>query len=125
MPPHLHPRSRFTSSLFATTLFASFFVVALPHALPCPAPRVVRADGEMPDGTPRKRRRRRIVEAEEGEPVILKGNQAEESKHGDSGSSLQVSMAKRECPVPKPGGLMGEMLGFKPSSRDEKGAKPP
>ena len=125
MPPHLHPRSRFTSSLFATTLFASFFVVALPHALPCPAPRVVRADGEMPDGTPRRRRKRKIVESEEGEPVISKGIRAGEGCNEDSGSSLQTSMPKRECPVPKPGGLMGEILGFKPSSSDGKGAKPP
>jgi cytochrome c oxidase assembly factor 2 len=61
MPPLLHPRSRFTSSLFATTVFASFFVVALPHILPCPAPRLAYADGEMPDGTPQRR-------AEEGVP---------------------------------------------------------
>ena len=46
-PPHLHPRSRTTSSLFATTLVLSFFVVGLPHILPCPAPRTVLADGDM------------------------------------------------------------------------------
>ncbi|KAH6856637.1 hypothetical protein B0I37DRAFT_443286 [Chaetomium sp. MPI-CAGE-AT-0009] len=44
-PPHLHPRSRMTSSLFATTVLASFLVVALPHILPCPAPRRAYADG--------------------------------------------------------------------------------
>lgn len=31
---------------------------------------------------------------------------------------------KRECPVPKPGGIVGEILGFK-SSTGEKGNKPP
>ncbi|KAK6600356.1 hypothetical protein H4I96_07682 [Botrytis cinerea] len=58
MPPHLHPRSRFTSSLFAGTLFASFFVVALPHVLPCPAPRVVYADDGSGSQRPRRRRRK-------------------------------------------------------------------
>ncbi|EAQ88107.1 hypothetical protein CHGG_04726 [Chaetomium globosum CBS 148.51] len=37
-----------TSSLFATTVLASFLVVALPHILPCPAPRRAYADeGDM------------------------------------------------------------------------------
>jgi cytochrome c oxidase assembly factor 2 len=33
-------------------------------------------------------------------------------------------VVKRECPVPKPGGIVGEILGFK-SSSGEKGSKPP
>jgi cytochrome c oxidase assembly factor 2 len=33
-------------------------------------------------------------------------------------------ISKRECPVPKPGGIVGEILGFK-SSSGEKGSKPP
>lgn len=32
--------------------------------------------------------------------------------------------AKRECPVPKPGGIVGGLLGFK-SNVDEKGSRPP
>jgi cytochrome c oxidase assembly factor 2 len=107
MPPHLHPRSRLTSSLFATTLFASFFVVALPHVLPCPAPRVAYAD----DGTPqngKRRRRRKCSDAGEKENV------AEES--GDEVEGAGVRGNKRECPLPKPGGIVGEMLGFKSSS---------
>jgi cytochrome c oxidase assembly factor 2 len=122
MPPHLHPRSRFTSSLFATTLFASFFVVALPHVLPCPAPRVAYADGEMPDGTPKRRRRRRkCVDTEESkrEPILM---------DGDDGilTLTRKPGLKRECPVPKPGGLVGEILGLKPSNNDADGkGKPP
>lgn len=107
MPPHLHPRSRLTSSLFATTLFASFFVVALPHVLPCPAPRVAYAD----DGTPqngKRRRRRKCSDAGEKENVV------EES--GDEVEGAGVRGNKRECPLPKPGGIVGEMLGFKSSS---------
>ncbi|KAH8912366.1 hypothetical protein BR93DRAFT_922331 [Coniochaeta sp. PMI_546] len=94
-----------TSSLFATTVFASFFVVALPHILPCPAPRVKYADGEMPEGKRRRRRKPEITETPEGNIV-------------DFGSSIedegpQIGKTKRECPVPKPGGAVGELLGFK------------
>ncbi len=128
MPPHppaLHPRSRLTSSLFATTLFASFFVVALPHVLPCPAPRVVYAD----DGTPRPRRRRRksvdMNENEkEGEKVQLKQVDVEESEE----EAVEVR-AGRECPIPKPPGFVGELLGFKKvetgRSSDGKEGRPP
>jgi cytochrome c oxidase assembly factor 2 len=51
---------------------------------------------------------------------------------GDEGESTVVALMKgskpkRECPVPKPGGLVGELLGFQPSRGDgiEKGSKPP
>ncbi|KAN0096101.1 hypothetical protein V8E51_014906 [Hyaloscypha variabilis] len=124
MPPHLHPRSRLTSSLFATTLFASFFVVALPHILPCPAPRVLYAD----DGTPipRKRRRRPALCPSEGDGG--KGEEGmvvgEEGKEDVEEEGEGEKRAKRECPVPKPGGIVGEILGFKASS-GERGGKPP
>lgn len=63
MPSHLHPRSRMTSSLFATTILASFFVVGLPHILPCPRPSSTRMmEGEQvfadENGRPRRRRRK-------------------------------------------------------------------
>jgi len=117
-PPHLHPRSRMTSSLFATTILASFFVVALPHVLPCPAPRGVFADGEMPDGTKRRRRRRsENLEAKDG---IVDFNSV---TAGDEASTAKASMPKRECPVPRPGGRIGELLGFK-GPEDGSGSKP-
>ncbi|MCJ1314237.1 hypothetical protein MMC25_007917 [Agyrium rufum] len=59
MPSPLHPRSRQTSSLFATTLLVSFLVVTMPHLLPCPAPRV-----EFADEDGRKRRRKVAMTAE-------------------------------------------------------------
>jgi cytochrome c oxidase assembly factor 2 len=129
MPPALHPRSRLTSSLFATTLFASFFVVALPHVLPCPAPRVAYADGEMsPDGTLPKRRRRRRCEGEQ-QQQLKDGRGAEESSDDrESVSAGETSSRKsqRECPVPKPGGIVGEILGFRAaSSNDGKGSSRP
>jgi cytochrome c oxidase assembly factor 2 len=43
---------------------------------------------------------------------------------GDMEGKGEKRVVKRECPVPKPGGIVGEILGFKSSSR-EKGSKPP
>ena len=108
MPPHLHPRSRMTSSLFATTVVASFFVVALPHILPCPAPRVAYADGEaMVDETGRRRRRR------PAQPVEIKNGIAQfERTTEEASASMMEDRSNRQCPVPKPGGILGEMLGF-------------
>ncbi|KAK7927007.1 hypothetical protein PG985_004005 [Apiospora marii] len=107
MPPHLHPRSRMTSSLFATAVAASFFVVALPHMLPCPAPRVKYADCEVsPDGTRRRRRRK-------PEPVEVKDEMAQFQSSNEDFDRLSSAQSKRECPVPKPGGVIGGLMGFK------------
>jgi cytochrome c oxidase assembly factor 2 len=43
---------------------------------------------------------------------------------GDMEGKGEKRVVKRECPVPKPGGIVGEILGFK-SSSGEKGSKPP
>ena len=123
MPPHMHPRSRFTSSLFATTLFASFFVVVLPHALPCPAPRVVYADDGTPQAGKRRRRRKCPVDEIDGNRVVTGASAMEESR--DDIEDVGLRRQKRECPVPKPIGLVGEILGFGGSSSDGKGSKPP
>jgi cytochrome c oxidase assembly factor 2 len=98
-----------TSSLFATTVFASFFVVALPHILPCPAPRVKYADGEMPPEGKQRRRRRKpeITETAEGNIVDFGSSSSSEE------DGLKTARTKRECPVPKPGGAVGELLGFR------------
>lgn len=108
MPPHLHPRSRMTSSLFATTVAASFFVVALPHVLPCPVPRARFADGEiMVDENGRRRRWKRKDSSPEVKDGIVQFNDttAEEVERAEQ-------RVKRECPLPKPGGMLGEWLGF-------------
>ncbi|KAK4236987.1 hypothetical protein C8A03DRAFT_16423 [Achaetomium macrosporum] len=129
--PHLHPRSRMTSSLFATTVLASFLVVALPHVLPCPAPRRAYADGEMPapgDAEAVKRRRRRrtakpdLVGLEGGHSVDagednrigiveFRPGTGDMSQNGDGSRRVKAGRG-RECPVPKPGGILGEWLGF-------------
>lgn len=105
-----------TSSLFATIAITSFFVVTLPHVLPCPAPRVSYADGEIiEDQNGRKRRRRRspAQDAEVKDGVVEFKNIAQVDFIEKDG--------KRECPVPKPGGIVGELLGFrKPGSEKTK-----
>ena len=113
MTPHLHPRSRLTSSLFGTTLVVSFLVVAMPHIVPCPAPRVQFADSELEtleNGQVKRRRTR---------PIRTKGvSQDEESVLGaQTAVSVEEEVAMRkaahECPVPKPHGIIGKLLGFK------------
>lgn len=48
------------------------------------------------------------------------------SGESDDGEEMEGSrnLAKRECPVPKPGGVLGGILGFK-SSVGENASKPP
>jgi len=108
-----------TSSLFATTVIASFFVVALPHVLPCPAPRAVYADGEMPDGTKRRRRRRtEPAETPEGPVQFPKKTNADDD-------DAAVAASKRECPVPKPTGMLGQLMGFRKGQTDESDPRKP
>ncbi|KAF2808223.1 uncharacterized protein BDZ99DRAFT_49558 [Mytilinidion resinicola] len=137
MPPALHPRSRMTMSLFSTTLAISFLVVATPHVLPCPVP-AARADAADPD---RPRRRRRCQRDEHGN--VIPGTEIQATSSGgtdalglgekwkegerdveaevqDEGTSRRVPRG-RECPVPKPGGLVGQILGI---PKDERGEMP-
>ncbi|KZM27126.1 uncharacterized protein EKO05_0009007 [Ascochyta rabiei] len=103
MPPHMHPRSRMTASLFTTTLMVSFLVVAAPHLIPCPVdPRTL---NDSADPT-RKRRRRRIPEPEGDEATDALSNEATRKRIEDKFSP------KRECPIPRPGGLVGQVLGM-------------
>lgn len=106
-----------TSSLFATTMIASFFVVTLPHILPCPAPRVTYADGEIvrdENGRRRRRRRQLSQEPEVQDGVVQFNNLTEEDL-----VNSERTKSKRECPVPKPGGKVGELLGFKKSTSED------
>lgn len=97
-----------TSSIFATTVVACFFVVALPHVLSCPAPRVAYADGDTLVDENGRRLRRRTAQ-----PVEVKDGIAQfEKSSEEAGRSLMESRGSRECPVPKPGGVLGELLGF-------------
>ena len=104
----MHPRSRMTASLFTTTLMVSFLVVAAPHLIPCPVdPRTL---NDSADPT-RRRRRRKPVESD---------SQEGESREGEDGALEQQRRMmleermnpKRECPIPKPGGLVGQVFGM-------------
>jgi len=106
-----------TSSLFATTVLASFFVVALPHILPCPAPRVAFADGEMSDGKRRRRKRPEVTETKDGYVQF----QPERDEADDKAKAV---VSARECPVPKPTGVLGGILGFNKENGDEPESRP-
>ena len=133
MPPHLHPRSTATSTLFAGTLLASFIVVGIPHVFPCPRPRRGYADSERQieydaDGKPIavKRRKRDTPASEAGDTAAkLEGKQIAKSMSQARTLEEEAALFKqlqqeadivereaRECPVPKPGGMVGRILGF-------------
>jgi hypothetical protein len=55
-----------------------------------------------------------------------------EGSEGEDGLESALRKPKRECQVPKPGGIVGEMFGFRTnsaassiSSNDGKGSRPP
>lgn len=110
MPPHLHPRSRMTTSLFTTTLMVSFLVVAAPHLIPCPVDPRTLADSADPTAQHRLRRRlwrRESSDSLDGETcnTVLSEERRRQTQIEDKLS------ARRECPVPKPRGLIGTVLG--------------
>jgi cytochrome c oxidase assembly factor 2 len=115
MPPILHPKSPQTLSLFTTTLALAFGVVTLPHVFPCPVDhrRKMYADGE----TPERRRMRKMANA---------GSTASDNSASDATQHTDIfarDPSKRECPVPKPTGLIGQLLGFRESSAQRENVK--
>jgi cytochrome c oxidase assembly factor 2 len=108
MVAHLHPRSRSTMSLFSGCLAICFAVVAAPHVLPCPVDKTQLADSASPDGEPRRRRRRK-----QSTPPPNSDRQDE----NDMNDINAMARPKRECPVPKPSGLIGQVMGFKPQEQ--------
>lgn len=121
MPPHLHPRSLTTTSLLGTTLLVSFLVVGMPHIIPCPAPRLAFAEGEqisISEAGRRQRVKRRRIE-----------DQGQEDSISEAESVTLLDQRKgsvkkaRECPVPKPMGIIGCLLGSEKG--EEEVALPP
>lgn len=102
-----------TTSLFTTTLAISFLVVAMPHLLPCPVDPRVHADSADPDALTGKKRRRRIPRDETCNDVMA------EERVRKQLEIEQRKTPKRECPVPKPGGLIGQVLGLKKEEDEE------
>lgn len=88
--------------------------MALPHVLPCPAPRRVFADGDtetMIDANGRTlRRRRKPLDPEVKDGVVR--FDAMSSPIETSSESESEKSSGRACPIPKPGGKVGELLGF-------------
>lgn len=142
MPPHLHPRSTATSTLFAGTLLASFVVVGIPHIFPCPRPRKGYADAEIQfdaEGKPVRRKTRQDA-ADSSSVPLVKGQDSSDLNQAvvqQQNRSLRKGLAQpknieeeaalfrelqreaeilekqsRECPVPKPRGMLGRFLGF-------------
>ncbi|KAL2429684.1 hypothetical protein ABEF95_009588 [Exophiala dermatitidis] len=169
MPPHLHPRSTATSTLFAGTLLTSFIVIGIPHIFPCPRPRTGYADAAESqriqfdeDGRPLKMQRRRYNQTSSTTPetqtetgqisctndqdrspsglaeVLMQQHTARPPRSSNRGLTQSKDLEEeaalfrelqreaaalekeaRECPVPKPRGLIGRLLGFE-DSEDKK-----
>jgi hypothetical protein len=83
------------------------------------------------DGVSKRRKRRRKYSSPVGSRgESLNGTKEPEDKLVDDGDSLKDGVGetrlRRECPVPKPSGILGEILGFKSGSRrDSKGPNQP
>jgi len=80
----------------------------MPHIFPCPVDRRQFADSG-PDST--KRRRRRIQKDNDNGATITK----------EADEDVDVMAQKRACPVPKPNGLLGQIMGFT-EDKDRDGA---
>ena len=101
-----------TTSLFTTTLMISFLVVATPHLLPCPVDNRAHLDSADPEAMQR-RRRRRLAREQTCNDVM------NEERDRDLEREAQALRKRRECPLPKPGGLIGHVLGVKGNSEQE------
>ena len=77
----------------------------MPHILPCPAQHRVYADGAMPPNEKRKHRAQPTGE-EAGPPL------PEDVLEDSIPEGLDAESLRRKCPVPKPRGQIGELLGF-------------
>jgi cytochrome c oxidase assembly factor 2 len=102
-----------TTSLFGTTLMVSFLVVAAPHLIPCPVDPRTLADSADPTRENGRRRRRRLPEDESCNQVMS------EERRRQRLLEEKLAAKKRECPVPKPGGLIGQVLGVQDEESKE------
>lgn len=91
----------------------------MPHIIPCPAPRVKFADSEievLEDGKTRRRR-------QQSAPFQIEDVKEKDVKAvGILDEKNEVTAMKKkahECPVPKPGGRIGEVLGFRRGEQKE------
>lgn len=103
-------------------------MVGAPHVLPsCPVrPRQFSESGGDPDA-PKRRRKRRDGDASAEGDRVREGQIGTSMADGIRRQDLEKmtseedeKMRKRECPVPKPGGLIAQVMGF----RKEEGNEP-
>lgn len=83
----------------------------MPHILPCPAPRVAFADAEMSKDGRRRRIRRTSGDAENEEASEKEVPEITEDRE-------MLAQRAHGCPVPKPSGVVGEVLGFAKGSKE-------
>ncbi|GIJ99894.1 hypothetical protein Aspvir_003907 [Aspergillus viridinutans] len=119
-------------SLFAATLLASLFVVGMPHVFPCPAPRrtladsemIVTADGQQIQRIRRKRRKDPNMLEQDGASVYqarpLSSDEEVSTFLQMEEEAERLANTGRECPVPKPKGVLGQLLGFPPAEGKQK-----
>lgn len=88
----------------------------MPHILPCPAPRTTFSDVEITEDG-RRRRRRRIELGAVGDSRVDESREVDADTEAMEEGKFLVKKA-HECPVPKPGGLIGQVLGFKGGKGD-------
>lgn len=96
----------------------------MPHIVPCPAPRVKYADSDievMEDG--RRRRRRRTTDAPIDESFGAE-RAAQTSLYISEKEKDRMRKKAHECPVPKPPGVIGRILGFNVEDREEERPRP-
>ncbi|KAI5284001.1 hypothetical protein KEM55_001258, partial [Ascosphaera atra] len=98
----------------------------MPHIFPCPAPRHALQEGQIyvtSDGQRVMRRRKQkspeqqLGETEEGTTLRPAGVPSEMADEIANFRQLQAedkakTQAGRECPIPKPKGVIGRLLGF-------------
>lgn len=92
----------------------SFIVVAAPHLLPCPVDPRTLADSSDPTGQNRRRRIRKVPEEDETCNDVVS-----EERRRRLRIEEKLAPQQRECPVPKPGGLIGQVLGLKDEEKEQ------
>lgn len=96
----------------------------MPHIVPCPAPRVKFADSEFEVTEDGKRRRRRRTT---GAPIDESFGANREKRiplHISEEEKAMMRKKAHECPVPKPPGIIGRVLGFKGEDSGEEESRP-
>ena len=82
------------------------------------------------DGQRRRRRRRKCTAVEEDSAISGDIAVAQKTADAEDDTMTREKISRRECPVPKPGGIVGDILAMRPfggesRSPKEGGSRPP